>query len=307
MALTLHEASKIVSGEVKRSAIIEMFARNSDLLAAMPWEDIPGGAFAYNVEGQLPGVAFRGFNEGYDEGVGVINPQVEKLVIAGGDLDVDKAIIKTRGQEVRSVHEAMKVKALALHITDRLLNGDSQANPREFDGLRRRIGGGQLFSSTGSGSGALSLEVLDEAIDSVDGANVLVMSKAMRRKLTHAAKNPNVGGYITQTVDSFGRQLTAYNDLPILIADYNDLGQRIIDFNEVGPGNTANTTSVYVLSLGEGKVSGLQNGIIEVADLGELDAKPVLRTRLEWLVGMAIQHGRAAARVRGITNAAVTA
>lgn len=307
MALTLYEASKIVSGEVKRSAIIEMFARNSDLLAAMPFEDIPGGAFAYNVEGTLPGVAFRGFNEGYAEGVGVINPQVERLVIAGGDLDVDKAIIKTRGPTVRSTHEAMKVKALALHITDRLINGDSEANPREFDGLRRRVGGGQLFAATGTGSGALSLEVLDEAIDSVDGATHLIMSKAMRRKLSVAAKSPTVGGDIVWTQDAFGRQVARYNDLPILIADYNDKGERIIDFDEVGPGAVNSTTSVYVASLGEGKLSGLQNGIIEVADLGELDAKPVLRTRLEWLVGMACQHGRAVARVRGITNAAITA
>ena len=46
MAMTLFEASKRVSAEVKRGAVIEMFARNSQLVAAMPFEDVPGGSSA---------------------------------------------------------------------------------------------------------------------------------------------------------------------------------------------------------------------------------------------------------------------
>jgi len=80
MAMTLLEASKINDGEVVRNAVIEMFARNSDILAALPFMDIQGGSYAYTQEGSLPGVAFRGVNEGYDESVGVLNPQVEVLV-----------------------------------------------------------------------------------------------------------------------------------------------------------------------------------------------------------------------------------
>lgn len=50
-------------------------------------------------------------------------------------------------------------------------------------------------------------------------------------------------------------------------------------------------------------ITGLQNGIMDVNDLGELESKPAFRTRLEWLVGLAVMHGRAAARVWGINNA----
>lgn len=302
MPMTLFEASKLNSGEVKRSAIIEMFAMASDVMGALPFDDIPGGSLAYNVEGSLPGVAFRGFNEAYTESVGVINPQVEVLKIAGGDLDVDKAIIKTRGPQIRAEHEALKVKALSLYITGKLINGDSGTNVREFDGLRKRITGSQLFQATGSGIGALSLGVLDEAIDSVDGPTHLVMSKAHRRLLSRAAKSTAVSGELNWVKDDFGRQVAFYNDLPILIADHDDVGARIIDFNEA-----STSSSMYVLSLGEGKVMGLQNGVMDVTDLGEINEKPVLRTRVEWLTGMAIMHGRAAARVSGITNVAFTA
>jgi hypothetical protein len=92
-----------------------------------------------------------------------------------------------------------------------------------------------------------------------------------------------------------------------LIADYDDTGSKIIQFNEAGPAAGTTSTSVYVLSVGTGMLTGLQNGIMEVNDLGELQTKPALRTRVEWLVGLAAMHGRCAARVWGITTAAVTA
>jgi hypothetical protein len=310
MALTLYEASKINDGDVVRSAVIQMFADNSEILAAMPFEDIPGGSLSYNQEGTLPGVAFRGFNEAYSEDTGILNPQVEVLRIAGGDLDVDKAIIKTRGEATRSTHEAMKVKAMALYLTGKLINGDSTSDPREFDGLRNRITGSQLIANgSTSGGDPLSLDKLDETIDAVDNPTHIIMSKAMRRRMAAAARNPSVAGDIRWELNEFGRRVAFYNDLPILVADYDDAGSRIIDFNEasnnVTPGSSA--TSVYVVSFGEGMVTGLQNGVMEVEDLGEIDSKPVYRTRVEWLVGMAVMHGRACARLWSISDAAVVA
>ena len=309
MAMTLLEASKINDGEVVRNAVIEMFARNSDILAALPFMDIQGGSYAYTQEGSLPGVAFRGVNEGYDESVGVLNPQVEVLRIAGGDLDVDMAILDMNGEQVRTVHEAAKVKALSLYLTKKIIKGDSATDIKEFDGLQNRITGSQLIAAGSTNGGdALSLAKLDEAIDAVDNPTHLIMSKAMKRRITAAARDVDVGGYISYSVDAFGRKVTNYNDLPILIADYDDTGARILDFDEVGPGgSTATATSIYVVSFGENMLTGLQNGIMKVRDLGELDSKPVKRTRVEWYVSLAALHGRCAARLWGISNAAVVA
>jgi len=121
MALTLVEAAKINSGDVVKSAVIEQYARSSDILRVLPFENISGNAIKYNQEGSLPGIGFRGVNEAYSESTGVLNPVTEPLVIAGGDLDVDNFIIETQGASVRSTHEMMKVKALALdHATYRM-------------------------------------------------------------------------------------------------------------------------------------------------------------------------------------------
>ena len=181
----------------------------------------------------------------------------------------------------------------------------------EFDGLRRRIVNGQLFAATGNPAtnGGLKLEVLDEAIDAVPGANVIVCNLSFGRKLTKAAKNRDIAGDITYTVDDFGRRVTRYNGIPLVFVERDDQEREIIDFNEIGPdaGAGAVCSSAYVLALGEGKCHGIQNGILEVEDLGKMESKPAYLTRLEWLIGMAIPNGRAAARIWGITKADFTA
>lgn len=306
--MTLLEASKLNPGDVVRNGVIEMFARNSDLLRVLPFLDVPGGAYQYTQEGSLPGVAFRGINEGYPESTGILNPQVEILRIAGGDLDVDKAILAFHGEDVRSVHEEMKVKALTLNIGAKLINGDSLSDPREFDGLRNRITGSQLIAAGSTANGTpLSLLKLDELIDSVDQPTHLVMSKAMKRRLTAAARTETVGGHITYTKDEFGRPVMQYNDLPVLTPDYDDTGDRVLKFNEACTSGTATGTSIYCVSFGPTMLTGLQNGIMDVNDLGELEGKPVLRTRIEWYIGLAALHGRCAGRLWSIADAAVTA
>jgi hypothetical protein len=305
--LTLHEAAKLVDTDLKRQAIIEMFAGSTDLMAAMPLMDIPGNSYSYAQEAKLPSVGFRGYNEGYDASIGVVNPQSETLRIAGGELDVDTALVKTHGEGVRTRHEAMQVKAMGAKITAAFINGDS-SDGVSFDGLRVRVNGYQLLpanEATPNASGALSLATLDEAIDRVDNPTHIIMSKRLRNLLSQASKDKDVGGNLTFSKDDFGRRVGFYNDLPILITEDDEQGNRIIDFNEVGPDANANTQSLYVVSLGDGKIIGLQNGIMDVRDLGEIDAKPVYRTRVEWLVAMAVMHGKAVSRVWGITNAAV--
>ena len=299
MALTLLEAAKLNSGDVYKAGVLTKFAETSDVLRVLPFESINGNSLRYNIEETLPGIGFRGVNESFTESTGIINPKVESLVIAGGDLDVDKFIVDTMGAEQRAGQEAMKVKALALAWTRTFIKGDSEEDPREFDGLQKRLTGDAVVDN---GGGGLSLAKLDEAIDNVDGATHLIMSKAMRRKLTVAARTSSVGGNISYTKDEFGRQITKYNDIPILIVDKDNENNEILGFTEPGE-----TTSIYVVAFGEGMVSGLQNGEMDVRDLGELETKPALRTRVEWYNGMGVFAPKSACRLRNIADAAVVA
>lgn len=309
MAMTIYEASKLNPGTVVRDAVVETFARSNEVVRILPFENMTGGAYRYTVEGALPGIGFRGINQAFEESVGIFVPQIEALRIGGGDLDFDRAILAFQGEEVRSRHVLGKVKALALAIGKCVIKGDSVADVNQFDGLQVRIVGSQLIEAgTTSGGDALKLSKLDELIDSVDEPTHLVMSKAMRRRLTQAARDTDVGGFITYDKDEFGRKVTLYDGLPIVIPDHDEAGQRILTFDEVGAGGgTAQCTSIYCLSLSDDKMFGIQNGPMDVRELGELDAKPVERTRVEWFVGMVTAHPRCAARLRGIKDAAIEA
>ena len=298
MALTLLEASKKNTGDVYLSGVMEKFAESSDIMRVLPFRNIEGNSLKYSVEEKLPGIGFRGVNGSYTESTGILNPQTESLAIAGGDLDVDKFIVDTMGADQRTTQEAMKVKALAGAWTRTFIKGDSESDTTEFDGLQKRLQGDAVIDN---GTAGLSLIKLDEAIDAVDGATHIVMNKTMRRLLTQACRDTAIGGYVTFQKDEFGKQVTYYNDLPILIVDKDNNNADILDFLEVG-----STTSIYIVSFADGMVQGLENGGMNARDIGELESKPAYRTRLEWYASFGVFSPRSASRLKNITNATAT-
>lgn len=310
-SLTLVEAAKnaLNNGETKRAAVIAQFARTGGFLNALEFLTIPGGAYAYNLEAQLPGIAFRGIGESYTASTGVINPQTEALKIAGGDIDVDVALVKMYGPQTRASQEAMKIKSLAAGYTAKIIKGDSESNPREFDGLQKRVTGTQLHDNgSTSGGDPLSLFKLDTMIASVAGPNKqLWLPRAMILRLTQAARSVGVSGTISYEPNQFGQKIAFYNGIPLIEAYPDSDGIEPIAFDEAGQGGGSTATSIYCVSIGDGYVRGLQNGDMEVRDLGETDVAPVYRTRTEWLTGLLIENGRGVARLRGISNAAVVA
>jgi hypothetical protein len=310
MALTLIEAAKEALGrdEDLQATVMQLFAKNSDVLLNMPFENIQGNALKFNREKMLPGVAFRGVNEAYTESTGELEPVVESLAIAGGDLDVDVFLVKTGGANQRGTQEGLKIKALSLSLTKAMIKGDVTSDPKSFDGLQVRCTGDQLIESSATTIyAALSLAKLDETIDAVEDATHLLMNKTMRRLLSAAARSASVGGYITYDLDAFGRRVTRYNDLPIMIADKDEDNSDIMAFDELGPSTStkATSTSIYCISFAPNGVMGLQSSPMDVRDLGEQQDKPVYRTRVEWYLTLGMLRPRAAARLRGIKNTTV--
>lgn len=311
MGLTLVEASKIAAGrdDIYTATIIELYARNSDLLMTLPFEDISGNSYSFNREKELPGTDFRKINEGYTESTGKVEKITDTLTIAGGDIDVDKFLVDTTGASQRVTQTNMKVKSLSLKLTKQIIKGDTTSDPESFDGLQARItDSSQIINNSTAASGAaLSIVKLDEAIDAVESPTHLIMTKAMRRIITAAARTSTVGGYITYSVDAFGRKLTQYNDLPILIIDKDDTNTAIMSFDEAAVSGSSVCQSIYVISTAADGVLMLQNGGMRVSDLGEAQDKPVYRTRIEWYTTLSMRRLYAAARLRCIQNAAAGA
>ena len=301
--LLLEQASLLAQDQL-RAGIIEVFVQNSPILERIDFLSIRGNAYTYNLEGKLPGVAFRGVNEGFSESSGIINPQAESLRIAGGDLDVDKFIIRTRGEHVRAAHEGMKIKAMSRYLNRMVFDGDSMSNPREFDGLNRRLIGSQKILA-GSGGAALTQDMLDGLLDAVPGASAFLTGMTGRSLMTKLLRGDS---QISTTIDQFGRRITAYNGVPILDVGKSEANADILGHDEDPGDGTSDTCSIYAVRFGSAEAEEDMFGIqtsegLDARDLGEQDSKPVVRTRVEWDISMVLASADCAGRLYGVTNA----
>ena len=290
--LTLVEASKLIQNPLQRG-VVEVFPRTSPVLQILPFLQVSGNAYSWNIEDTLPGIAFRGFNETYTESTGIVQNMTESLKIFGGSSRVDRALVKTQGNlnNLRAIQDSMKAKAAALDFTKAFFKGDSSSDPKSFDGLERRLTGSQVIDAGGA---THILPLLDELIDAVQGApDMLFMNKSVRRAVN--AEMRGQGQAIEVINDVFGRQINAYAGIPIGVIEDDASGNPILGFDETG-----STTSIYAVRVGVSEfVSGLQAGELEVIDQGLVDVW--YQTLIEWVVSIAVFNPKAAARLKGIS------
>lgn len=303
MAMTLVESAKLLAnqGNDLAAGVALKFAETSGVLDSISFASVNGNAYSYNVEETMPGIAFRGVNESFTESTGVINPQSEALKILGGDMDVDTFIINTEGQSSRAAHIDLKLRAAALYWTKQFFKGDATSDPRGFDGLQTRLTGGRVIENHATGAG-LSLAKLRRAISNTVNPTHIYMGRDLYDRFEDAAMNTSVGGFVQFTPGNFGAQVPTFRGIPIISIDRDELDADILGFTETGT-----TTSVYVVSHTPMGVIGLENGMINARDLGEIDTSPVYRTRVEWYNAIAVKGARAATRLKNITDVAVTA
>lgn len=309
-SVTLIEMAK--DADPATRAFIEIYAKTSDILNAMRYtsDGVSAGVYRYNIEGALPGVAFRGINEGYTPSAGVINPQVETLKVAGGEFKVDTAEVRWKGQGYRAKQVAMKMKAMAALVTDKLLKGDNTSDYREPDGLQRRLpltGSRTISNTTSSGGAALKLSKMMEMRDSTMGATHWIMNRDMRRTVSLSQSDTSVSGYFAQTKDSFGNIVDTFLGLPILVGYEVGPETQILPFTEANfGGGSAVATSIYCANLGEDGLQMLQSQAPFAKDLGEMEGEPSWLTRAEWDISPIIENPYTVSRLSSVTAGAMT-
>lgn len=278
-------------------AYAKTFAETTPMLGAIPVESRPSGVYEVVREASLGSSAFRLLGEGYTASEGSEEAQRYYAKPAGGDADVDRAQVR-RNPLAKPIVEAMKIKSLAHLIDYTIINGDSASNVREFDGIKTMVTGTpQVLANSGTAA-ALSLAKLDEAIEMCEGATHIYMQRALKLKLSASTRATGVSGYITHSMDDFGRQVMRYNDLPILISD--PLGHSLPPLTGEAEANTS--TSIYVLNLSgdDASVCLFEVAPMEIVDFGHTQSAPVERTRVEWDIGLAAKSPRGIVRVTGI-------
>lgn len=325
MALTLAESAKLSNDTLARG-VLETFVQTSPILDRIPFMEIEGNAYAYNEEATLPGVAFRNVNEAYTESTGTVNQKSEKLVILGGDADVDRFIQQTRSNinDQRAEQTSLKVKAISYKFQETFFNGDTTVDTKSFDGLKKRLTGTQVIDGGAKGLPIVGesntdihafLDKLDELLAAVPGINgqngAIYASAPIIRRIGSALRHVSLDTVLME--DIAGKRAIQWNGIPILEAGQTAAGAQILAANETitpdsGQSETAvnNTSSIYAVKFGSSEgdqgVTGLTNGGVQVEDLGQLQDKPAYRTRIEFYVGLGVFSGKAAARLKGVLN-----
>lgn len=299
MAVTLAQAAAVEPDPVRKGAI-EIMHEVSNVFDRLPIEAIEGNAYSYDTEGALPGTGFRTVNEAYVESTGVINMDTERLVILGGDADVDRFLEKTFGATRGSLMaQQVKMKLTSSHATfiDAMFNGDTLVNPKSFDGLRKRLVGKQVIDSTASARTEAFLDELDDLFATVKGGSpdVVYGPKEVIGKLKSLGRKVGGADYVNSEIT--GKREFTWNGVPFVDPGEHWSGRRVLPYASAGSDLYA---VKFASNFNEHGVMGISNGGLQAYNLGELQEKPAYRTRIEFYCGVVVQGGQAAARLRGV-------
>jgi hypothetical protein len=312
---TLAELSKIETDTLRKS-VIDTLLMEANLLELCPWESIGQLATTIVRYQDLPSVGFRKINEGYSESTGHFEQAVEHISLCGVDIDTDKAIARAKNTiaDARAIQQVMALKGMAYSFNDKFINGDPTSDPEEYKGLLKRVDEIYAEGHTtqlidvvepdqlpgDSAANHAFLDKLDELMYSIKGhkPDFLLMSTKMLLIARSILRREKL---LDNTRDMFDRVIDVYQGARMIdIGTKADQLTDIITNSETKGGGTGET-SIYAVKFGIGEfLWGIQEYPLEVNDLGELEAKPVYRTRVDWPLGLAQIDPRSIARLYGI-------
>jgi hypothetical protein len=320
MPWTLAEFSKIET-DILRKSVIDTLLMESNLMELVPWETIGQLATAIVRYQDLPSVGFRKINEAFAESTGKFEHKVETISLAGLDIDTDKAIARAKNSiaDARAIQQTMALKSLAYSFNDKFINGDPIVDPEEFTGIKGRVESivaagltGQKIDCAGTaGDGILLdtternnfLDKLDTLIYSIKGhsPDFLLMNKKCLLAVRAVLRREQL---LNHAADMFGRTIDMYGTARLIdIGTKADQITEIITNTETTAGIAGGTecTSIYAVKFGVGELLwGIQEYPLEVVDLGEIQTKPVYRTRIDWPLGLADVDPRCVGRLFNI-------
>lgn len=308
------------------SAMIEQFGGRSDVIRDMPFKAAGAGKNVFLRETEEPAVAFRAINADPDISHGEDEELQDQCYPISGLLELDRIIRQRHGDRKQNMYRLRQMNKAAAVFTDTLVSGDNASDPKEFSGLLARFTADSagnvdgstddsrlLANSTASGGAALSLANLDLAISLVNEANQIWMPRALKVKMAAAARSPSISNNQVNfdTIGGdLGRKVMTYQDIPIYCGyPPSKRGQAgFLPFNEVGNGGgSAVTGSIYVVSVREDGVCGIQTAPPQILDVGNTDRGIHDRDLFEWDVGITVEDFYSGIRLSSITNAAITA
>lgn len=295
MALTKTEAAKL-SNDLLLRGVIDTIVKESSVLTVLPFTSVVGNSLTYNRESTNPAAAFYDVGDTWTEATPTFTQVQATLKILGGDADVDNFLEQTYADadDLQAEVIAKRAKSIAHLFSDSFFNGDSSVNAKSFDGLKKLVGGTGQEAAAGTNGAALTIDMLDQMIDLVlpGRPDAIFLSKRSRRKLSSLRRSS--GNLLETDVDQFGRRALFYDGVPLLVDDF-------IPDNETQGSSGAVCSSIYAVKFGmDAGLLGLENGGVQIEEVGELETKDATRWRIKWYCGLAAFSLLGCARLKGV-------
>lgn len=315
MAMTLAESAE-VTRDPRLPGVLNVL-NTSSIINRVPFEPIAGRAYSYNSEATLPAAAFRAVNAGYTESTGTFTTATENLAILGGDYVVDRYLEQTSTGSVASLVAAqrdMKARSVAAKFSDTFINGDTAVDANSFNGLKKRLTGGQVLTSGANGAAMNTdaatrtafLDRLDALLGLVPGADAIYANAQVIALLRTVYRNTTINNYTVDQLTGRPVEVPTWQGVPILDSGLKADQTAIIPQTETA-GTSTNTSSIYAVNFAasefEQGVMGITNGGVQVDPPKQLETKPSWLGRIEFYCGLALMGEKPAARLSGVIAA----
>lgn len=187
-------------GTLEKGSVLSM-EKGTPIVGAMPFKQIKGNAYSWNVIDTLLPTTHRNLGEG------VIASEIEpkkvtkSLSILTNSVKTDRALgvmsditdIKAEAQDLAMISSG---KALEKFVITELKNYlDSDTAGKKFEG-------------------ALDSDLMDDCMDHCE-PNIIFVSKASHRALKKLLKSE---GQMPETIENFGKRVLAYNGVPVHVS-----------------------------------------------------------------------------------------
>ena len=285
-----------MTNDVLQAGVIEVLATESKLLQLLPFMNVQGSGYTYNIEKNLGNAQFRKVNGGYNYGAIETIPVTERIVILGDEAIVDtyQIAVESDINNLMAIEVALRTKAIAHKFEKCFIDGGkaagsgvpSESVANEFVGILTRYTETAPANIPAAALPLFQAQVItktDDLISDLDtlldmvagGADCLIMNKKTRRQVTAKGR-----AFCDYRQGEFGTQFVQYGGVDIVDVDGDLLADDVVIAAKFGAKEA---------------VCGLQNGGVRVTALGEMESQPQVKTRIEWFVGLAVFNPKAVA------------
>lgn len=310
MAVTLVEQIAGMKDQVMAGVVLNL-ARQSQLFQMIPFEDVMSFVVKAWQKTSVAEANYRDIGVGYAEAKDNYTELFDHIALLGNKLDIDRALRLPSQSELDFYTENLMSQSerWRYKFTSSFIDGDRGTNPKEFDGIKKRVeavGGDQVKNLSGLDLSASSanrqtfLDRIQEAIfETAEGKpDLIITSKQGLWALQRVARRE---GLFDTTRDQFDRTVMMFGGIPMEEAGtQGDQTTQIITNTETAAGarTGGNTTSIYMVRFGRPYVQGMQMHEPKRIFDDITDDGVTHRVVFEWPVGLSQFHNKSVVRVR---------